>query len=294
MVGSPQLEFYTRGRPQEFSREDVLAGRVVRLNPALVTITDGLIGRVSPALLRKKVEEQVAELLARDRLQTFHLDVNFPDYGGYGENPPSPNNEVFDPVFVARLSEALLDRGAFLNLHLLSDRPLDHLKDYRSSPIGAVCFQLDAIKEERELAALVAAIRDMEAVASPVIETAGVRERPARPADAVLAQLEPVLGEIGLLTFQAAGTGARSSQPHGSFDEESLRPYLTRLRDAIPGGVQIQGGVTGATIGRIVRLGADFVVCGTEIFRHPEGRSPHQVVGALLAAAAEALFEAGG
>lgn len=291
MVHSPRQEFYTRPRPENFSREDVLAGRVVRINPALVTITDGLIGQASPALLRRKVEEQAAEILANNRVQSFHLDVNYPDYGGAGSNAPPPNTEVFDPGFVAHLCETLLDRGAFLNLHLLSDHPLAHLNDYLSAPIGAVNFQLDAVPGREALAALIGAIRGMDAVASPVIETVGTPERPASPAEAVLAQLEPFLDEIGLLTFQSAGTAARSSQPQGVFNEQGLQPYLDRFLAAIPGALQIQGGITTKTIGKAVQMGADFVVCGTEIFRDPRERPPYRVVQDLLEAAANALVK---
>jgi hypothetical protein len=49
--------------------------------------------------------------------------------------------------------------------------------------------------------------------------------------------------------------------------------------------------MTTQTIGDAVRLGADFIVCGSEIFRNREGRSAEAVIDDLLLRAADALEE---
>ena len=60
-----------------------------------------------------------------------------------------------------------------------------------------------------------------------------------------------------------------------------------RERAALLGGTfQIQGGITTETIGDAMRLGAEFLVCGTQIFRNSQGLIPPQVVDRLLAEAA--------
>ena len=66
-------------------------------------------------------------------------------------------------------------------------------------------------------------------------------------------------------------------------------PTWPLLRTRFAGTVQIQGGITTLTIGDAVRLGADFVVCGSELFRSPAGLAPAEVVAALLTAAADVL-----
>jgi pentose-5-phosphate-3-epimerase len=171
---------------------------------------------------------------------------------------------------------------------MLTDRPLEHLREYKQAAPGAVCFQLDAIDDHAQLVALIARIQGMGACPSPVIETVGTERRPALPPAVVRARLAPVLAEIGMLTFQAAATAARSSAG-GTLDVAAVRAYLAPLRARFAGTVQLQGGITTATIADAVRLGADFVVCGSELFRSPVSLAPGEVVDALLAEAAEIL-----
>jgi hypothetical protein len=118
--------FYGVSTLHDFTREDVLAGRVIKLNPALVTLTDDLLGKVEPEVLQQWIWEQVNDLLA-DRIRTFHVDLNFDDYRGFGRMRPPNNLAVFTPPFLARLTTLIRSRGGFLNLHLLTDAPERHL-----------------------------------------------------------------------------------------------------------------------------------------------------------------------
>ncbi|NWF80000.1 MAG: hypothetical protein HXY37_08115 [Chloroflexi bacterium] len=52
--------------------------------------------------------------------------------------------------------------------------------------------------------------------------------------------------------------------------------------------MQIQGGITTNTVGAAVQAGATFLVAGTEIFRHPQGLSPRQVIATLSGEAEKA------
>jgi pentose-5-phosphate-3-epimerase len=101
--------------------------------------------------------------------------------------------------------------------------------------------------------------------------------------------LRPVLPRIGMLTIQAAGTASRSNSAQGTFAHEAVQSYMTPLRERYDGTLQIQGGVKTQTIGEVVKLGAEFLVCGTEIFRHPDGHTPPEVVNGMLRQAATAL-----
>jgi len=136
---------------------------------------------------------------------------------------------------------------------------------------------------------MVDAVLKIGACASPVIETVGSgATAPAEP-NAVLNLLRPALPQIGMLTFQAAATASRSNTSEGAFTSNTARSYIDFLRPEFHGTVQVQGGITTRTIGEVVRLGVEFLVCGTEIFRNPEGRSPATVIAGMLAAAARAL-----
>jgi pentose-5-phosphate-3-epimerase len=285
-----QRLFYSQSALQAFSRDDVLAGRVIRINPALITITDGLVETADSAALQERIQTSVDELL-RHKVRTFHVDINFPDYGGYGPKRPDINTGIFSPPFLTDLNAMVRAGGGFLNMHVLTDAPREQLRAFDRIEFGAICFQLDVLEGGQAVAALVDAIWATGACVSPVIETVGSGQAAPRSPAEVLALLAPALPRIGMLTVQAAGTAARSTQTLGAFSQGPAAAYITALRPAFAGTLQLQGGVTTRTIGEVVRLGAEFLVCGTEIFHHPAGRTPPQVIDDLLQGAACALVK---
>jgi len=285
--------FYSHPAPRPFTRQDVLDGLVIKLNPALITITDGLVSTTNPLVLQQQVYAHVQDLLAHS-IRTFHLDINFPDYQGFGPSRPDINTAVFTPAFVARLNDMVRSHQAFLNLHLLTAEPHRHLRAFAQIPLGAICFQLDAVATAHQLAALVENIWRSGACVSPVIETVGSGTAPVLTADAVRARLEPVLPKIGMLTLQAAATGARSNQDAGDNDYTHLHAYMRSVRPGFQGTFQVQGGITTRTIGAAVRTGAEFLVAGTELFHDPRGRAPHAVAKAMLEEAARVMIDAEG
>jgi 3-methyladenine DNA glycosylase AlkD len=96
--------FYSHPAPRPYTRQDLLDGHVIKLNPALITITDGLVSTTDPLVLQQQVYTDVQNLLAH-AIRTFHVDVNFPDYQGFGPTRPDINTAVFTPAFVARLNK---------------------------------------------------------------------------------------------------------------------------------------------------------------------------------------------
>ncbi len=260
----------------------------VYINPALIRITDRRMATTPVEVLQDEVIARVHELLDHG-LRTFHVDVNFTDYAGFGQRAPDMNASVFTAAFVAALGNITRARGAFVNLHLLTGQPSVRLAEYAHVQPGAVCFQLDAIGDPEELAELITQIRALDACASPVIETVGSESLPPAPPENVAALLAPVLGEIGMLTFQAATTASRTDHPRSMLAAEQVEAYLVRLRPVFRGTVQLQGGITTRTVAAAVRLGAQFLVCGTEIFNHPAGLPATVVVDRLLQAAGAAF-----
>jgi pentose-5-phosphate-3-epimerase len=280
--------FYSTSTRRGFTRQDVLAGHVIKLSPALITITDGRSNVITPDDLRQEVCDQVIRLLDHG-VRSFHLDINFDDYSGFGSAGPDRNAALFTPDFVERLNTLVRERDAFLTLHLLTDFPAHHLRDFEAIPLGAICFQLDGIADSGQLAGLVQQILEMGACASPVIETVGTDRLIPRPANEVRSLLAPVLSQIGMLTFQAAGTASRSNQTVGTFAPERVAAYLGLLKTDFGGTIQLQGGITTQTIGAAVRSGAEFLVCGTQLFHHPDGLTPPQVSDGMLREAARVL-----
>jgi pentose-5-phosphate-3-epimerase len=280
--------FYGTTSLRGCTREDVLAGRAIKINPALVTLTDGQIDQVAPVVLQQRIWEHVVDLLAF-KIRTFHVDLNFHDYSGYGDERPQSNLAIFTPAFLERLNALMTSSGAFLNLHLLTDFPQRHLDQLARVAPGAICFQLEALESPRHVEQLINRIHALGAGASPVVETVGSEQlRPLSP-DQAGDLLRPFLPNLEMVTFQAAGTASRSNRPQGDFAKEAVAAYLPVLREGYSGTVQIQGGITTETIGAAVELGAEFLVCGTQLFRNRERISPRVVIDALLKEAADAL-----
>ncbi len=284
--------FYSTSSPVSFTEHDVLEGRVIKLNPALITITDGLVQTTSPKILQQRVRDQVTQLL-RHKIRTFHVDINFEDYRGFGSNRPEINTSVFTPSFLENLNEVVRSYSGFLNLHLLTDFPRRHLRRFEDIQLGAICFQLDAISSSEELEGLCQRIIDIGACASPVIETVGSENLIPKPLEEVFLFLKQVLPEIGMLTFQASGTASRSKVPAGIFNKERVEPFVERFKESFTGTIQLQGGITISTIREAVRMGAEFLVSGTQIFHNQHGLTAPQVIDMMLMEASKALTAQG-
>jgi pentose-5-phosphate-3-epimerase len=285
---TPAQEFYGNSKRDAYAREDVLAGRVVRLSPALMTIVDGRAQTDPVPQLQQEVQSQVARLLDH-RVRSFHVDVNFADYTAFGTDGPAHNEHIFTPEFVDDLNQLIRSQDGFLTLHLLSNFPERHLGSFEAIELGGVCFQLDVIVDGVELATLMQRILDMDAAPSPVIETVGSdRLTPAMPGD-VHALLRPVLPQTDVLTFQASATCARPNDVAADFNPTRLALYTSEVKRSYFGTLQFQGGITVETTAQAVEMGADFLICGKELFHHPDGLAPEQVIDLMLEEAARVL-----
>jgi pentose-5-phosphate-3-epimerase len=281
--------FFSRTSLKSYTEGDVLSGKVVKINPALTTITDGLVNKVEIEILQKKVLENVIMLLKHGKVRTFHADIDFEDYSGFNIEKPAINYEIFDPHFLENLNQIVRSYNGFLDLHLLTDYPQDHLQDFKFIKFGAICFQLETIKSSAQLRRLVSEVIELGACPSPVIETVGSDNKKPMPIQEVETLLKPVLSDIGMLTFTAARTASRSNTLGGLFDSKSTMTYIEPLKQSFQGTIQIQGGITKDTISKAVNTGAEFLVTGTEIFRNRTGLTPEQAIDEMLQKAAESL-----
>ncbi|MBN2503389.1 MAG: hypothetical protein JXB38_21615, partial [Anaerolineales bacterium] len=239
-------DFYHTSTLSNPTRAQILAGEAIKINPALVTLVDGQLEKQPLRELQAGIHAQVSALLDH-KVRTFHIDINYPEYGGFGGNGPEINTMVFTPAFVAELNKLVQTADAYLNLHLLTTFPHKRLRAYENTGVGAVCFQLDAVPDRGALIELMARITEMSAVPSPVIETVGTENLPPKPPDQVFDFLKPVLSQVGMLTFQAAGTGSRSNLPGGSFSLDALEKYIAPFKATFKGTIQVQGGITTET-----------------------------------------------
>jgi len=283
-------DFYSKSKlKSRYTREDILQGKIIKLNPALVTLTDGLIGLMPPRLLQEEIMRQVEQILEHGKVYTFHVDLNYGDYKGFGHKRPEVNTSIFTPAFLQELDKLVRSYGCLLNLHLLTSQPYRQLLRFSHIDLGAVCFQLDAIPNRDKLVKLIRRILDLDACASPVIETIGSENLIPKPPEQVWEMLKPILPEIGMLTFQLAGTASRSNMPEGSLQIEPAKSYINHVKDAFTGTIQIQGGITVQTIREAIALGAEFLVCGTQLFHNPDKLTPIETIDLVLLEASKQL-----
>ncbi|CUH94567.1 hypothetical protein P22_0633 [Propionispora sp. 2/2-37] len=273
-------DFYTVS-PLPVTAEHVLAGRIVRINPALVTLLDGRLDTTPVRQLQDEVFLQVRKLLQQKKIKTFHVDINVSDYSGFGNNRPGDNTAVFDPDFLAELNREIRRCDGYLNVHFLTNDPLKQLEQYRKLEECAICYQLEVLADDAVHRRLLRLIERQGSCASPVLEIFGPGNSAAVPRKKTYATIKPFFSELAMLTFQAEQTAARSTSAQGALATQPVREYISFFRRQFSGAIQIQGGVKRATIAAAAALGADFLVCGTDIFRSRE-HSPEEMVDILL------------
>lgn len=271
------------------TKENILSGRIVKMNPALVTILDGLLEESPIEILQDKVWNHVIGLMAHSRVFTFHLDINFVDYSGFGSNQPGVNTNIFTPYFLKKLNSEIRRNNGYLNVHFLTDYPLEHLKEYSHIGFGAICYQLDIIKNILYHQQLISEIISQGACASPVLEVIGSKNVIPRCKEEVLSFIKPVLSSIGMLTFQVETTAARSNNSAGLIGDLTVHEYIEFFKQYFHQTIQIQGGIKISTIADAVDLGANLLVSGTQIFHNKE-YTPEKVIELMLLEVAKKII----
>lgn len=282
--------FYSESSFKSFIKSDIVNGKVIKINPAIITILDRIGDIINTELTQKKVLDEIDFLLKQRKIYTLHVDINFADYENFGINGPTCNSHIFTPDFIERLNKLVMFYGAYINVHLLTNYPQMHIEELKHIRIGAICFQLEVLKDREELKTIVEIITKLGACASPVIEIVGTDRFKPQSKEEVLKIISPSLNNIGMLTFQVAATGIRSNNTSGIMFSKEVMEYIEFLTANFNGTIQIQGGITTKTIGSAIKLGSEFLVCGTEIFNNKSGYSSQQVVKSLLLQAEKELM----
>ncbi|WP_026885432.1 hypothetical protein [Clostridium beijerinckii] len=281
--------FYGTSALRFYNKKDIINGKVIKINPALITILDKLDKSLDTNTIQEKVIEEVEILLNHGNIKTLHVDINFDDYSNFGSNGPSVNSHIFSISFLERLDALVRLHEAFLNIHLLTDYPKIHIKDIKHIKVGAVCFQLEVVKDYQELKEIINEIIEIGACVSPVIEVVGTDKFIPKTKKEILEFVLPFQDKIGMLTFQVEATGARSSNSSGMLNSKEIEEYINYFTRNFDGTIQIQGGITAETIRSAIKLGSEFLVCGTEIFNNKLGYSSVDVIENMLKEADKAL-----
>ncbi len=200
---------------------------------------------LSPSLLSSDFGRLADELAALEAagVQWVHWDVMD------GHFVP---NITFGPPVIARCRKAC---GLFFDVHLMIERPGRYLAEFVAAGADLLCVHAEA---EVHLERTVSEIARL-----------GARPAVALNPHTPLSQIEYLLPQLYMVLIMSVNPG---------FGGQSFIPFCLektrRLRDMIEARqadtrIQIDGGVTPANAGELVRAGADVLVSGSAFFNHP-------------------------
>ncbi len=202
---------------------------------------------VSPSLLAAdfgKLDSEIAAA-AEAGAEMLHLDVM--------DGNLVPNISFGAPVIKALRPKSEL----FFDTHLMIARPLKYAPSFRAAGADHITFHIES---DDDPAATLAAIHALGA-------SAGVSLRPGTPAQALFPYLDAM--DMVLVMTVEPGFGGQSFMADQLPKIAAFRKEIDRRGLAVR--LEVDGGIDGKTAGSVLSAGADTLVAGTAVFRHPEG-----------------------
>jgi ribulose-phosphate 3-epimerase len=186
------------------------------------------------------VEESGADLL--------HLDVMDGRFVG---------DITFGPVVVRGIRRLT---SLFLDAHLMVEEPGPHLERFRAAGADSITVHAEAAAD---LGATLAAVRRTGACV-------GLSINPSTPLEPWLDHLDDI--DVLLVMSVVPGRGGQSFMPEvlPKIEAADRRRRERRLGFAI----EVDGGIDPRTAPDVCRRGADVLVAGTAVFRHPPYEEP--------------------
>ena len=202
--------------------------------------------RIAPSILSAdlgRLSEQV-ESAATGGADWLHVDVMDGHF--------VPNLTFGTPLIRAlrRISDLPID------VHLMVERPEHYIEEYAELGVSVFTFHPEAtVHVQRHLAR----VRELGMLA-------GLALNPGTP----VAHLEEVVDDVGLVLVMSVnpGFGGQNYLPASTDKIARVRRLLDARQSAAA--LEVDGGITMATIGKAYAAGADTFVAGTAVFGEPD------------------------
>ena len=202
--------------------------------------------RIAPSVLAcdlGRLREQVTAAVAGGA-EWIHVDVMDGHY--------VPSLTFGSPII--RALRKITDRP--LDVHLMVQHPEHYIAEYADAGAAVFTFHPEAtVHVQRHLTA----VRERGMLA-------GLALNPATP----VAHLEEVVADVDLVLVMSVnpGYGGQNYLPSATEKIRRVRALLDRV--ASRAALEVDGGITAATIAEAYRAGADSFVAGTAVFGEPD------------------------
>lgn len=202
---------------------------------------------ISPSLLAAdfcQLGSQIAEV-ATAGAELLHLDVM--------DGKMVPNISFGVPVI-----ESLRGKSELLfDVHLMIDRPLFYAEKFVKAGADHVTFHIESSDDPAET------IKEIHRLGV----TAGMSLKPGTPAEALFPYLDDL--ELILVMTVEPGFGGQSFMPDQVAKIAAFKQEIARRGKNIH--IEVDGGIGAKTAPAVLEAGANILVAGTSVFRHPEG-----------------------
>ena len=202
---------------------------------------------VSPSLLAADfgcLDAQISEVAAAGA-EMLHLDVM--------DGALVPNISFGAPVIKALRKKSSL----YFDVHLMIEHPLRYARMFREAGADLETFHIECADD---IDAVIASIHALGA-------DTGLSLKPATPAEAIFPYLDKI--DLVLVMTVEPGFGGQSFMADQLPKVTAFRREIDRRHLNVR--IQVDGGVDGKTAGSCIAAGAEIMVAGTAVFRHPHG-----------------------
>lgn len=188
----------------------------------------------------------------------------------------SPHALTFGPRMVEAIHQRFIDQQLTLDIHLCVDRPARYVKAMAEAGATRIIFQWEAMGNKDENGAcsdsLSAAIELASAITSFGMKC-GVSINPETPVSTIYPLLDTGFVDLVDILAVEPGFGGQIFNPVALQKIVELRQW--RNTQAKESGtylaILVDGGINLKTSQSVLDAGADILVAGTALFRHPRG-----------------------